>query len=101
MRMSKLAKKLLTPTKKIIDHTKTKSDRTRGVYDKPETPAHRVLECECVVENVKDEIRKTLSYLDDAYVVKRILDLQDKLLTFSCEGNLLELVEEVQEMIAA
>lgn len=94
-------KNYLIPTKKVIGHTKTKSGRTRGVYDKPKTPAQRVLECECIAKNVKDEIRKTLRYLDDAYVVKRILDLQDKLLTFSCEGNLLELVKEVQEMIAA
>ena len=91
----------MIPTKKVIAHTKTKSGRTRGVYDKPKTPAQRVLECDCVAEDTKDEIRKTLNYLDDAYVVKRILLLQDKLLTLSCEGNLLELVKEVQEMIAA
>ena len=96
-----LQKNYLIPTKKIIGHTKTKSGRTRGVYDKPKTPAQRVLECDCVAEDIKDKIRKTLNYLDDAYVVKRILQLQDKLLTLSCEGNLLELVKEVQEMIAA
>ena len=96
-----LQKNYLIPTKKVIGHTKTRSGRTRGIYDKPKTPAQRVLECECVADDIKDEIRKTLSYLDDAYVVKRILDLQDKLLTLSCEGNLLELVKEVQEMIAA
>lgn len=96
-----LQKNYLIPIKKVIGHTKTKSGRTRGIYDKPKTPAQRVLECENVAEEIKDEIRKTLRYLDDAYVVKRILDLQDELLTLSCEGNLLELVKEVQEMIAA
>lgn len=96
-----LQKNYLIPTKKVTGHTKTKSGRTRGIYDKPKTPAQRVLESENVAEEIKDEIRKSLSYLDDAYVVKRILDLQDELLTLSCEGNLLELVEEVQEMIAA
>ena len=96
-----MQKNYLIPTKKVIGHTKTKSGRTRGIYDKPKTPAQRVLECECIAEDIKNKIRKTLSYLDDAYVIKRILNLQDKLLTFSCEGNLLELVEEAQEIIAA
>lgn len=96
-----LQKNYLIPTKKCIGHTKTKSGRTRGIYDKPKTPAQRVLEFDCVSEEAKKEIMETLKILDDAYINKRILILQDKLLTLSSEGNLLELVKEVQGMIAA
>lgn len=95
-----LKKNYLTPTKKCIGHTKTKSGRTRGIYDTPKSPARRILEYDCIDKEVKEDIKKTLNSLNDAYVNRRILDLQDKLLLLAKDGTLVNLVQEVKTIMA-
>lgn len=94
-------KNYLLPTKKCIGHTKTKSGRTRGIYDKPKSPAQRILESDVLTPEKRNEIEETLANANDAYVTNRILNLQDKLLTLAKDGTLLKYVEEVQEFLNA
>jgi hypothetical protein len=97
-----LRKNFLMPTKKCIGHTKTKSGRTRGLYDKPQTPAKRLLSYDCVDEEEKAYLRETLASLNDAEITREILKLQDKLISFALDQDLIEYIkDEVQQVISA
>lgn len=91
-----LRKNYLVPTRKCIGHTKTRSGRTRGIYDAPKTPARRLLD-DCADQlkpGMKQHIEKTLKELDDMVVTKEILRLQHKLLRLAVDTDLLDYVEE-------
>lgn len=94
-------KNYLLPTKKCIGHTKTKSGRTRGIYDKPKTPALRLLESTVLTPEKREEIEENLKVANDAYITNQILKLQDKLLSLAQDGTLLQYAKEVQEMATA
>lgn len=97
-----LRKNFLFPTRKCIGHTKTKSGRTRGIYDQAKTPAARLMESTFICQNTKEYLKKTLSSLNDAEITRRILQLQDKLLAFAFSKQLLEYVgEQVGRVISA
>lgn len=67
-----LRKNYLMPPRKCIGHTKTRSGRTRGIYDSPKTPAARVLECSSVSRKEKQRIRQVMASLNDAEITRRI-----------------------------
>ena len=94
-------KNYLLPTKKCISHTKTKSGRTRWIYDKPKSPALRLLESDVVTPEKREEIEENLKVANDAYITNQILKLQDKLLSLAQDGTLLQYAKEVQEMTTA
>lgn len=97
-----LRKNYLVPTRKCIGHTKTRSGRTKGIYDSPKSPARRVLEYECVAAEVKEDIRHMLQELNDALVTRKILALQEKLLQFAFNSTMMDYVNhEVQQVISA
>jgi hypothetical protein len=90
-----LRKNYLVPTRKCIGHTKTKSGRTRGIYDKPRTPYKRVLESDSVPKEKKDELTRTFEGLNDANITRRINELQLHLLTLVSDKDLLGFVDEM------
>ena len=95
-------KNYLIPTKKCIGHKKTKSGRTAGVYDKPATPAKRLLSCNCVSDEDKKELSKLMSELNDAEITKYIYQLQEKLLTLALDSHLVEYIkQEIQQVVSA
>ncbi|OCN06019.1 hypothetical protein A4S06_06295 [Erysipelotrichaceae bacterium MTC7] len=97
-----IRKNYLLPTRKCIGHTKTKSGRTRGIYDRPMSPARRLLNYDCVSEDDKQEICQMLCDLNDAEVTRQILDLQSKLIGLASARQLLDYVNhEVQQVISA
>jgi hypothetical protein len=97
-----LRKNYLVPTRKCIGHTKTRSGRTRGIYDKPKTPYRRVMEHKAVSREDKDAIQKIYVGLNDALVTKRILELQRQLIGLIDNKDVIELVnEKVKEVQAA
>lgn len=97
-----LRKNFLFPTRKCIGHTKTKSGRTRGIYDQAKTPAARLMESTFICQNTKEYLKETLSSLNDAEITRRILQLQDKLLALAFSKQLLEYVgEQVGRVISA
>ena len=49
----KLRKNYLVPTRKCIGHTRTKSGRTRSIYDNPLSPVRRLLRSSVVEEAAK------------------------------------------------
>lgn len=91
----------MLPTKKCIGHTKTKSGRTRGIYDKPKSPAQRLIDSDVLTDEKRQEIKETLMNADDAYVTRRILLLQQKLILLAQDGTLIKYAEEVLEMLDA
>ena len=89
-----LRKNFLIPTRKCTGHTKTRSGRTRGIYDKPKTPYRRVMEHEAVSQESKDRLQEIYEGLNDALITKRILELQRQLLGLIDDKDLIEFVEE-------
>lgn len=91
-----LRKNYLVPTRKCIGHAKTRSGRTRGIYDDPKTPARRLLDnyANELKPGMKERIEKTLEELDDMVVTKNILKLQHRLLELAVDSDLLDYVEE-------
>lgn len=89
-----LRKNYLMPTRKCIDHTKTRSGRTRGIYDLPKTPAVRVLECTSVSREEKQRIRQVMASLNDAEITRRIHVLEAKLLTFAFGKEILDYIND-------
>lgn len=97
-----IRKNYLIPTKKCMGHKKTKSGRTVGVYDKPTTPAKRLLAFSCVSEEDKKEFSKLMLELNDAEITKAIYQLQEKLLTLALDSHLLEYIkQEIQQVVSA
>lgn len=89
-----IRKTYLMPNRKCIGHTKTRSGRTRGVYDFPKTPAARVLECSSVSRKQKQRIRQVMASLNDAEITRRIHVLEAKLLTFAFGKEILDYVND-------
>ena len=97
-----IRKNYLLPTRKCIGHTKTKSGRTRGIYDNPMSPARRLLQYACVSEETKMDICQMLTELNDAEVTRAILELQNKLIGLASDSQLLDYVNhEIQQVISA
>jgi hypothetical protein len=97
-----LRKNYLVPTKKCIGHTKTKSGRTRGIYDKPKTPYQRVMDSKVLTTEKKAELKRTFDSLNDAHITRRVNDIQMKLLATLTDETLVEYVSEVaSEVLAA
>ncbi|NLZ72059.1 MAG: transposase [Clostridiaceae bacterium] len=97
-----IRKNYLLPTRKCIGHTKTKSGRTRGIYDRPMSPARRLLNYDCVSEDDKQEICQMLCDLNDAEVTRQILDLQNQLIGLASDRQLLDYVkQEIRQVISA
>ncbi|NLK01781.1 MAG: transposase family protein [Clostridiaceae bacterium] len=94
-----LRKNYLVPTRKCIGHSKTKSGRTRGIYDEPKTPAQRLLLYGCVSQKNKKKLMYTMQNTNDAVVTRNIINLQDKLLRLALEPSLVDYVK--QEILAA
>lgn len=94
-----LRKNYLVPTRKCIGHSKTKSGRTRGIYDEPKTPAQRLLLYDCVSQKNKNKLMYTMQNTNDAVVTRNIINLQDKLLRLAIEPSLVDYVK--QEILAA
>ena len=89
-----LRKNFLIPTRKCIDHTKTKSGRTRGVYDEPKTPYQRVLELESVNIKEKEELKLRYKSLNDAEITRNILNRQETLIALAKDSDLVEFVKQ-------
>jgi hypothetical protein len=92
-----LRKNYLVPTRKCIGHTKTKSGRTRGVYDKPQTPYQRVMDCEVVSEEKKAGLKKRYESLNDAHITRKINELQHRLLAIIVDEDMVEFINEMAE----
>jgi hypothetical protein len=89
-----LRKNYLVPTRKCIGHTKTKSGRTRGIYDKPKTPYRRIMEHGAIDQKTKDELSRIYEGFNDAAITKKILELQKDLLRHIVDADLIDYVEE-------
>ena len=96
-----LRKNYLVPCRKCIGHTKTKSGRTRGIYDEPKTPYRRCLESEYVSVQSKERLTKTYQRLNDAHVTRKINELQHELLKRTEDSTVIELVEEAIRLAKA
>lgn len=97
-----LRKNYLVPTKKCIGHTKTKSGRTRGIYDSPKTPVKRILDYDCVDVDTKKDLQMMLDELSDAEITQNILNCQEQLLSLVLDQDLLDHVaQEVRQVIPA
>lgn len=97
-----LRKNYLVPTRKCIGHTKTRSGRTRGVYDNPQTPYQRAMASEHVSKTRKAALKRAFEGLNDAHVSRRINELQQQLLGLLTDKDMLEFVNEsVAAIIAA
>ena len=90
-----LRKNFLIPCRKCTGHTKTKSGRTRGIYDQPKTPYQRVMQCAEVTEESKEHLTKIYASLNDARITRKIAHLQTDLLTLITDKNMLEFIDEV------
>jgi len=89
-----LLKNFLVPCRKCIGHTKTKSGRTRGIYDKPKTPFQRVMECDEVSLETKEHLAKIYASLNDAAITRKIAQLQTSLLTLITDKNMIDFIKE-------
>jgi len=96
-----LRKNYLVPCRKCIGHTKTKSGRTRGIYDEPKTPYRRCLESEHISSRAKARLTKTYERLNDALVTRKINELQHELLRRTEDDTVIELVEEAIRLAKA
>ena len=96
-----LRKNYLVPCKKRIGHTKTKSGRTRGVYDKPKTPYRRCLESSAVSDRDKERMTKTYRRLNDAHITREINRLQHELLRRTEDNVVIELTSRAIELVKA
>lgn len=96
-----LRKNYLVPVKKCTGHTKTRSGRTRGIYDKPKTPYRRVMECKAISKATKTRLEKTYLSLNDAKITRKINELQLTLISLISDEELLAYVEEVVEDVKA
>lgn len=97
-----LRKNYLIPTKKCIGHGKTKSGRTKGIYDKPLSPVQRLLNCEDVSEEIINNLQKDLLELNDAQITRNILGLQNKLISLAIDQDLMDYVkQEIKQVISA
>lgn len=94
-----LRKNYLVPTKKCVKHTKTKSGRTRGVYDAPMSPAKRLLAYDCIDQDTKKGLQRMQDELNDAEVTSNILILQEKLIGLVNDQHLLDHVSQVVEQV--
>jgi hypothetical protein len=88
-----LRKNYLVPCRKCIGHTKTRSGRTRGIYDRPKTPYQRCLESGVLSAEAKEQLTKTFARLNDARITREINQLQQKLLLRIDDEAVLELVQ--------
>jgi len=66
------------PSTKLIDKTRVGS-RVQKRYDKPKTPYQRLLECEAVSEEIKENLRSEHRRLRPMALKKRITQIQDQL----------------------
>jgi hypothetical protein len=96
-----LRKNYLVPCRKCIGHTKTKSGRTRGIYDKPKTPYRRCMESDSVSTEAKAELTKNYKRLNDAHVTREINRLQHELLKRTDDEAVLELVDRAIRLAKA
>jgi hypothetical protein len=96
-----LRKNYLIPTRKCQGHTKTASGRTRGIYDRPQTPYGRVMQSSCVSKESKARLKKTFEGLNDAEITRNINKLQQELLGLVCDTELLEFINEMIEPLRA
>jgi hypothetical protein len=96
-----LRKNYLVPCVKCTGHTKTRSGRTRGIYDAPKTPYHRCMESEELSDGAKRQLEKTYARLNDARVTREINRLQHKLLEHTTDSSVIELVEEAVKLAKA
>lgn len=96
-----LKKNYLMPTKKCIGHTKTRSGRTRGVYDKPKTPYRRLMDSEFLTDEKKAELTRTYEGLNDAKITRKINELQQELLALVKDDALLEFIDEKVTAVSA
>jgi hypothetical protein len=92
-----LRKNYLIPTRKCIGHTKTKSGRTRGVYDKPKTPYQRVMDCKEISKKKKAELEKKYKSLNDAHITRQINELQHRLLAVVVDEDMIEFINEMAQ----
>jgi hypothetical protein len=98
-----LRKNYLIPCKKCIGHTKTRSGRTRGIYDKPKTPYQRLLDSK-VLSKDKDklaELKKRFEGLNDAHITRRIIEIQQQLIDLISDTEMVEYINEVVEEVLA
>jgi hypothetical protein len=96
-----LRKNYLVPCVKCTGHTKTRSGRTRGIYDSPKTPYHRAMESEMVSDTAKEQMAKTYARLNDARVTREINQLQHELLEHTADNSVIELVNEATKLAKA
>jgi hypothetical protein len=92
-----LRKNYLVPCRKCIGHTKTRSGRTRGIYDEPKTPYQRCLQSATVQAETKEKLSRTFVRLNDARITREINQLQQKLLLRTDDEAVLELVQHAIE----
>lgn len=88
-----LRKNYLVPCRKCIGHTKTRSGRTRGIYDKPLTPYQRCLASGVLSDKSKERLAATFARLNDARITREINRLQHELLLHTSDSTVLELVQ--------
>lgn len=97
-----LRKNYLVPTKKCISHAKTRSGRTRGVYDKPKTPYLRTVASGILTEKDAGRLKGIYDNLNDAHVTRKINELQQRLLAIITDEELAEFINsKVDDALAA
>ena len=97
-----LRKNYLIPTKKCTGHTKTRSGRTRGVYDKPKTPYQRLLDAEVLSKEKAAELGRILAGLNDAHITRKINEIQLLLISLVSDTEFIDYVsDKVDEVLAA
>jgi hypothetical protein len=92
-----LRKNYLVPTRKCIGHTKTRSGRTRGIYDKPKTPYKRLLDSGILSEEKEAELKRRFDSLNDAHITRKINELQHRLLELVTDKDVVKFVNEMVE----
>ncbi len=75
------------PSMKLMDKKRV-NGRIRKRYDKPRTPAARLLECRSVSEHTKRRLREQLATLDPMALKAQIATLQSRLLGLVRKKNL-------------
>jgi len=97
-----LKKNYLVPCKKCIGHTKSRSGRTRGIYDRPKTPYQRVLDSGILCKEKKSKLAKIFGGLNDAHITRKINGLQQGLLELISDKDTVEFInEKVNKALAA
>jgi len=76
------------PSMKLLDKKRIKGGRIHKRYDKPKTPAVRLLECSAVAPSIKRQLRKQLRTLDPLVLKRQISAIQGRLLKLVRSKNI-------------